>query len=67
MREGGLRFRYEGENFFNLVITICYYVMYQASLAALAAVRKEGETHAATVCALIHHYVHKRKGLGSAT
>lgn len=37
--------------------------MYQASLAALAAVRKEGEIHAATVCALIYHYVHKKKRL----
>jgi len=64
MHEDGLRFRYEDENFFDWVITICYYAMYQASLAALAAVRKEGEIHASTVCALIYHYVHKRKGLG---
>jgi len=49
---------------FDWVITICYYAMYQASLAALAAVRKEGETHAATVCALIYYYVHKKKRLG---
>jgi len=63
MHEGGPRFRYEGENFFDWVITVCYYAMYQASLAALAAVRKEGETHAATVCALIYHYVHKKKRL----
>jgi len=64
MHEGEAAFRYEGENFFDWVITICYYAMYQASLAALAAVRKEGETHAATVCALIYYYVHKKKGLG---
>lgn len=63
MHKGALRFRYEGENFFDWVITICYYAMYQASLAALAAVRKEGEIHAATVCALIYHYVHKKKRL----
>jgi len=63
MHEGGPRFRYERENFFDWVITTCYYAMYQASLAALAAVRKEGETHAATVCALIYHYVHKKKRL----
>lgn len=63
MHEGELRFRYEGENFFDWVITISYYAMYQASLAALAAVRKEGEIHAATVCALIYHYVHKKKRL----
>jgi uncharacterized protein (UPF0332 family) len=64
MHEGKETFRYEGENYFDWVITICYYAMYQASLAALAAVRKEGETHAATVCALIYYYVHKRKRLG---
>ena len=64
MHEGKASFRYEGENYFDWVITICYYAMYQASLAALAAVRKEGETHAATVCALIYYYVHKKKRLG---
>lgn len=63
MHEVELKFRYEGENFFDWVITICYYAMYQASLAALAVVRKEGEIHAATVCALIYHYVHKKKRL----
>jgi len=63
MHDGELRFRYEGENFFDWVITICYYAMYQATLAALAAVRKEGEIHAATVCTLIYHYVHKKKRL----
>jgi len=64
MHEGKTSLRYEGENYFDWVITICYYAMYQASLSALAAVRKEGETHAATVCALIYYYVHKRKRLG---
>jgi len=64
MHEGEAAFRYERENYFDWVITICYYAMYQASLSALAAVRKEGETHAATVCALIYYYVHKRKRLG---
>jgi len=64
MHEGKASFRYEGENYFDWVVTICYYAMYQASLAALAAVRKEGETHAATVCALIYYYVHKKKRLG---
>lgn len=63
MHRGELRFRYEGENFFDWVITICYYSMYQASLAALAAVGKEGESHAATVCALIYYYIHKKKRL----
>lgn len=63
MHEGKTAFRYEGENYFDWVVTICYYAMYQASLAALAAVRKEGETHAATVCALIYYYVHKKKRL----
>jgi uncharacterized protein (UPF0332 family) len=29
-----------------------------------AAFRYEGETHAATVCALIYYYVHKRRRLG---
>jgi len=66
MHEGGPRFRYEGENFFDWVVTISYYAMYQASLAALAAVRKEGEIHSATVCALIYHYVHKKKRLGES-
>jgi uncharacterized protein (UPF0332 family) len=37
--------------------------MYQASLAALAAVRKSSENHSATVCALIYYYVHKKKRL----
>jgi len=64
MHEGKASFRYEGENYFDWVITICYYAMYQVSLAALAAVRKEGETHAATACALIYYYVHKKKRLG---
>lgn len=63
MHESKTAFRYEGENYFDWVVTISYYAMYQASLAALAAVRKEGETHAATVCALIFHYVHKKKRL----
>jgi hypothetical protein len=64
MHEGESTFRYEGESYFDWVITICYYAMYQASLSALAAVRKEGETHLATVCALIYYYVHKMKRLG---
>ena len=64
IHEGKASFRYEGENYFDWVITICYYAMYQASLAALAAVRKEGETHAVTVCALIYYYVYKKKRLG---
>lgn len=63
MHQGEASFRYEGENYFDWVITICYYAMYQSSLAALAAVRKEGETHVATVCALIYYYVHKKKRL----
>jgi uncharacterized protein (UPF0332 family) len=63
VHEGEAAFRYEGENYFDWVITICYYAMYQASLAALAAVRKEGETHLATICALIYYYVHKKKRL----
>jgi len=64
MHEGEATFRYEGENYFDWVITICYYSMYQASLAALAAVRKESETHTATVCALTYYFVHKNKKLG---
>jgi uncharacterized protein (UPF0332 family) len=63
MHGGKASFRYEGENYFDWVITVCYYAMYQASLAALAAVRKEGETHVATVCALIYYYVHKKRRL----
>jgi uncharacterized protein (UPF0332 family) len=62
-QKGQLNVKYAGENFFDWVVTICYYAMYQASLAALAAVRKSGENHSATVCALTYHYVHKRKRL----
>lgn len=64
MHEKQTSFRYEGENYFDWTITICYYAMYQSSLAALAAVKKEGETHLATVCALIHYYVHRKEMLG---
>ena len=64
LHEGKVELRYKGENYFDWVITICYYAMYQAALSALAAVRKEGENHAATVCTLIYYYVHKRKRLG---
>jgi len=52
-----------GESFYDWVVTISYYWMYQACLAALAAVRKMGENHSATVSALIYHYVHKKKRL----
>lgn len=55
---------YRGESFYDWVITISYYAMYQACLAALAAVRKVGENHTATVCALIYYYIHRRKRLG---
>jgi len=44
-------------------INISYYAMYQSCLAALAAVQKVGGSHAATVCALIYHYFHKKKVL----
>jgi uncharacterized protein (UPF0332 family) len=37
--------------------------MHQACLSALAAVCKSGENHSATVCALVYHYVHKKKRL----
>ncbi len=56
-------FRYEGETNFDWIVTMCYYAMYQACLAALAAVRKTGETHIATVCAMVYHYFHKEKRL----
>jgi uncharacterized protein (UPF0332 family) len=62
-QSGQLRVKYSGESFYDWVITISYYAMYQACLAALAAVRKAGENHSATVCALIHYYVHKKKRL----
>jgi len=62
-QRGQLRVKYAGENFYDWVVTVCYYAMYQASLAALAAVRKSGENHSATVCALVHYYVHKKKRL----
>lgn len=56
-------FPYEGETNHDWIVTISYYAMYQACLAALAGVRKMGETHAATVCALVYHYHHKKKRL----
>jgi uncharacterized protein (UPF0332 family) len=54
---------YSGENYYDWVITVSYYSMYQTCLSALAAVSKSGENHSATVCALVFHYVHKRKQL----
>lgn len=65
-QSGQLRVKYSGESFYDWVITISYYGMYQACLAALAAVRKTGENHSATVCALIHYYVHKKKRLNES-
>jgi len=62
-QKGQLQIRYLGESFYDWVITVSYFAMYQACLAALAAVRKVGNNHSATVCALIYHYVHKRKRL----
>jgi uncharacterized protein (UPF0332 family) len=62
-QKGQLSVKYAGESFYDWVVTVCYYAMYQASLAALAAVRKSGENHTATVCALIYYYVHKKKRL----
>jgi len=62
-RSGQLRVKYSGESFYDWVVTISYYAMYQACLAALAAVCKVGENHSATVCALIYHYVHRKKRL----
>ena len=62
-QKGVFQVNYAGESFYDWVITICYYAMYQASLAALAAVRKEGENHSATMCTLIYHYVHRKKRL----
>jgi len=56
-------FKYEAETYFDWVVTVSYYAMYQSCLAALAAVRKVGEIHAATLCALTYHYFHKRKRL----
>lgn len=58
-----LQVSYSGENYYDWVITVSYYSMYQACLSALAAVCKSGENHSATVCALVFHYVHKRKQL----
>jgi uncharacterized protein (UPF0332 family) len=62
-QKGQLNTNYSGESFYDWVITISYYAMYQACLAALAAVGKEGENHTAAVCALIYYYVHKQKRL----
>jgi len=58
-----LQVSHSGENYYDWVITVSYYSMYQACLSALAAVRKSGENHSATVCALVYHYVRKRKQL----
>jgi len=60
---GQFQTSYTAETFYDWVITISYYGMYQACLAALAAVQKVGENHSATVCALIYYYVHKKKRL----
>jgi len=62
-QKGDLQAAYSGENFYDWVITVSYYSMYQACLSALAAVQKSGENHSASVCALVYHYVHKRKRL----
>jgi uncharacterized protein (UPF0332 family) len=62
-QSGNLQTTYSGENFYDWVISISYYSMYQACLSALAAVQKSGENHSASVCALVYHYVHKRKRL----
>ena len=62
-QKGDLQTAYSGENFYDWVITVSYYSMYQACLSALAAVQKSGENHSASVCALVYHYVHKRKRL----
>jgi uncharacterized protein (UPF0332 family) len=62
-QNGSLQTTYSGENFYDWVISISYYSMYQACLSALAAVQKSGENHSASVCALVYHYVHKRKRL----
>jgi uncharacterized protein (UPF0332 family) len=63
-QQGQLDVKYSRESFHDWVITVSYYAMYQACLAALAAVRKDGENHSATVCALIYHYVHRQRRLG---
>jgi uncharacterized protein (UPF0332 family) len=62
-QKGNLQTTYSGENFYDWVISVSYYSMYQACLSALAAVQKSGENHSASVCALVYHYVHKRKRL----
>jgi len=62
-QRGQFQISYTGESFYDWVVTISYYGMYQACLAALAAVRKMGENHSATVCALVYHYMHKKKRL----
>jgi uncharacterized protein (UPF0332 family) len=62
-QNASLQTTYSGETFYDWVISISYYSMYQACLSALAAVRKSGENHSASVCALVYHYVHKRRHL----
>ena len=54
---------YEGETNYDWVVTMSYYAMYQACLASLAGVRKIGESHVATVCALTFYYFHRKKRL----
>lgn len=63
MHSQNIKFRYFDETYYDWVITVAYYAMYQAALAALAAVRKEGENHIATLCALIYYYHHKKRRL----
>jgi len=66
MHSQDVKFRYFDETYYDWVITVAYYAMYQAALAALAAVRKEGQNHIATLCALIYYYHHKKKRLAES-
>lgn len=66
MHSQDVKFRYFDETYYDWVITVAYYAMYQAALAALAAVKKEGQNHIATLCALIYYYHHRKKRLAES-
>lgn len=66
MHSQDVKFRYFDETYYDWVITVAYYAMYQAALAALAAVKKEGQNHIATICALIYYYHHKKKRIAES-
>ncbi len=48
---------------YDWVISVSYYAMYMAALAALARLGIKSQSHAATIIVLEHHYVREQKQL----